>query len=74
MATRTLRLVFRNPENENRNITMNIANCNDETSASVIKAAAAALIENSEIFVDILGELVSAGFVTPMRVDNVDIS
>ena len=71
MAERTLRMIFRNRENTNKTITINVSRADDTKAATVIWNAMNAIYTNREVFSADIGEPVSAAFVTPMQLDSV---
>ena len=74
MAEKTLRLVFENALDAEKNVTISVLQSDDTKSASDIKSAMNVVYANRQIFSLDIGEPKSAAFVTPLSLTQVDIS
>jgi len=74
MAERSLRLVFENAINAQRNVTITIPLCDDTKGAADIKSVMDVIYANKDIFSLDIGMPKSAAFVTPLSLTHVNIS
>jgi len=74
MAERSLRLVFENSVNAQRNVTITIPLCDDTKGAADIKSVMDVIYENRDIFSLDLGMPKSAAFVTPLSLMHININ
>jgi len=74
MAERTLRLIFENPADNKKTVTISVPLCDDTKTAASIRTAMNTIYANKAIFNTDIGTPKSAAFVTPLSLTVVDIS
>jgi len=73
MAERTLRLIFENALNENKNVTISVPLSDDTKTGAAVRSAMDVIFTNKEIFSLDIGTPKAAAFVTPASLTYVDI-